>query len=358
MIFAVSPGTAGCGEERFIATLPIRLPPGSILQLPDESTQFTGTTGRLTIERLNHLYAVSLGPYPSRDAAEQGLAELRAAVLWCAIEFGTGVRYPVGTGAVSLFNEPITISTVQPMAYIGEVTGWKCADGHYEAEEALIRPDHKRLVRFESGQPTLTAGIDVERFAAKAEEALSFEHLSQVASDNKLKLAIEVAMSHRFEASDNAQFITLITSLEALLPDLPVPPESSTSIGEAVQIIRKKRDTFKKADPEWSELERLRGRIERLRIDSIGEGMRSFIDAALERHPGLGDRQALSKQVLAAYKARSGLLHDGHFPQAQLIAGLVFLRDFVPRLLRCLFIEAASASPANAPQPLSTMPQR
>ncbi|MBK7719102.1 MAG: hypothetical protein WAT33_02540 [Giesbergeria sp.] len=343
MIFAVSPGTPGCGEERFIATLPFRLSPGSILQLPDESTQFTGTTGRLTIERLHHLYAASLGPYPSTDAAEQGLAELRAAVLWCAIEFSAGVRYPIETGAVNLFDEPITIPAVQPMAHIREVTGWTSTDGRYEAGEALVRPDHKRLVRFEFGQATVTAGIPIERFVAKAEEALSFKHLSKIARDEKLKLAIEVAMSHRFEASDNAQFITLITSLEALLPDLPVSPESSVAITEAAHIIRNKRDTFPRADPEWSALARLLGRIDKLRADSIGEGMRSFINAALERHPGLGDRQAISKQVLDAYNARSRLLHDGHVSQARLSAGLDFLRDFVPRLLRCLFREAASA---------------
>jgi hypothetical protein len=238
------PGTAGRGEERFVATLPFWLSPGSTLQLPNESTQFTGATGRLTVERLHHLYTASLGPYPSTDAAEQGLAQLRAAVLWCAIEFGTGVRYSVQTGIVSLFDEPITIPTVHPMAHIGEVTGWECTDGHYDAGEAVIRPDHKRLVRFESGRATVTAGIAIDRFVAKAEEALSFERLSQVAGDNKLKLAIEVAMSHRFEASDNAQFITLITSLEALLPDLPVSPAASVAIAEAAQVIRGKRDTL------------------------------------------------------------------------------------------------------------------
>lgn len=341
MIFAISPGTAGRGEERFVATLPFWLSPGSMLQLPEESTQFTGATGRLTVERLHHLYIASLGSFPSTDAAEQGLAQLRAAVLWCAIEFGTGLRYPVETGAVSLFDQPITIPVVQPMAH-GEVTGWECTDGHYEAGEALIRPDHKRLVRFEFGRATMTAGIAVDRFVAKAEEALSFKHLSKVAGDDKLKLAIEVAMSHRFEASDNAQFITLITSIEALLPALPVSPAASVAIAEVAQIIRGKRDTLPRVDAEWSELERLLNRVNNLRLDSIGAGMRSFVNTILDRHPGLGDCQAISKQVCDAYNTRSRLLHDGNVPQEQLRAGLVSLRDFVPRLLRCLFREAAS----------------
>jgi len=343
MIFAVSPGTAGYGEERFVATLPFWLSPGSNLQLPNDSTLFTGTTGRLRVEKLHHLYAASLGPYPSTEAAEQGLAQLRAAVLWCAIEFGTGVRYPAETIAVSLFDTPITIPTEQPMAHIGNITGWECTDGHYDAGEAVIRPDHKRLVRFECGHATVTAGIAVERFVEKAEEALSFEHLSRVADDDKLKLAIEVAVSHRFEASQNAQFITLISSLEALLPDLPVSAAAAAAIAEAVQIIRAKRDKLRRADPEWSELERLLSRVDKLKIDSIGAGMRSFITAAVERHPDLGDPQTISTKIRDAYKTRSRLLHDGQVPQEQLRAGLVFLRDFTPRLLRALFREYASA---------------
>ena len=78
-------------------------------------------------------------------------------------------------------------------------------------------------------------------------------------------------------------------------------------------------------------------------MDPIGAGMRSFVNAALAKHPDLGDRQAISKKVRDAYNTRSRLLHDGHVPQEQLSADLVFLRDFAPRLLRVLFLEAASA---------------
>lgn len=343
MLFAISPGTVGNGDERYVATLPFWLSPGSILELPDSVSLVTGETGRLSIEKLHHLYTASLGPFPTMVAAEQGLSQLRAAVLWCAIEFRAGLRYAAHTEAVTLLDEPIKIPNTQPMAHVGKLTGWECTDGHYVAESALIRPEHKRLCRFESGRVTLTAGIAVDRFIAKAEEALSFERIAQVAGDEKLKLAIEVAVSHRFEASDNAQFITLITSLEALLPDLPVSPAAARAVAEASQLIRHKRDGLARADPEWSELERLRSRVEKLNVDSVGEGIRTFVSLVLQRHPELGDHQAIATQVREAYNTRSRLLHDGHVPGDQLRTGLEFLRDFVPRVLRSLFREAASA---------------
>lgn len=58
---------------------------------------------------------------------------LRAAVLWCAIEFGVGVRYSADTGAVTIFDEPIAIPDVEPMAHIGKITKWKSTEGCYEA---------------------------------------------------------------------------------------------------------------------------------------------------------------------------------------------------------------------------------
>ena len=343
MIFAVAPGSAGCGEERYISTLPFQLSPGVILRLPDESMQFAGATGGLRIERLRHQYVASLGPYPSKDAAQIGLADLRAAVLWCAIEFGVGVRYSADTGAVTIFDEPIAIPDVEPMAHIGKITKWKSTEGCYEAGVALVRPDHKRLVRLEVGRATVTSDIAVEHFIEKAEEALAFENLSGVAASDKLKLAIEVAMSHRFEASENAEFITLITSLEALLPEIHVSFTASAAIAEAEKVVRDKRNAFSRADPEWQELERLLGRVSKLKEDSIGEALRSFVDATLTRHPELGDRTAISKQVRNAYEARSRLLHNGHHPHGQLSASLNFLRNFVPRVLRCLFKEATTS---------------
>ncbi|MDY0167732.1 MAG: hypothetical protein RBS80_14385 [Thermoguttaceae bacterium] len=343
MLFSISPGTTGSGDERYVATLPFWLSPGSILQLPEGASVVNGATGRLTVERLHHLYSASLGPFPTAAEAEQGLAQLKAAVLWCAIEFGTGVRYPGKNEAATLFAEPITIPDTQPMVHIGKVTGWECIDGHYDAGAALVRPDHKRLFRVESGHATVTAGIAVDRFIAKAEEALSFERLQRVASDDKLKLAIEVAMSHRFEASYNAQFITLVTSLEALLPDLPVSPAATHAVAEAVQLIRGKRDALEKTDPEWPDLERLLSRAARLNVDSVGEGLRNFVDRALDAHPELGDRQVIAARIREAYNTRSRLLHDGHVPEERLRSGLKFLREFVPRVLRCLFRETAFA---------------
>lgn len=343
MLLVISPGTSGHGDERYVATLPFWLSPGSILQLPDGASLVTGATGRLKVEKLHHLYAASLGPFPTPASAEQGLAQLRAAVLWCAIEFRTGLRYPAQTAAVTLFDEPIEIPATEPMAHIGKVTGWERIDGHYDAGSSLIRPDHKRLCRFESGHANVTAGIAVDRFTAKLEEALSFERLAKVAGDDKLKLAIEVAMSHRFEASDNAQFITLVTSLEALLPDLPVSPSAALAVADAAQLIRVKRDACARAEPEWSDLERLLSRVGKLSVESVGEGMRAFVGSVLDRYPELGDRQAISTRLREAYNTRSRLLHDGHVPGDQLRSGLEFLREFVPHVLRCLFRETASA---------------
>ena len=334
-----SPGSTGSGPERYVASLPFELSPGSLVQLPKDVPNQTGLNGSLKLERLHHIYSLSLGPFPSPLDAEVGLANLRAAALWCAIEFGVGLRYPAGTQGATLFDAPIPIPPTQPMAFIGEMTGWLASDGHYDARLPVIRPDHKRLVRVEAGGATVTAGISIDRFMAKLEEALSFSGLSQASNDSKLMLAIEVALGHRFEVTDNARFISLVTSLEALTPDLAVTQSSAEAVEAAIRLTRTARDTIAREDPEWEAMNRLLSRIGKLKNDSIGEAIRSFIDDVMTRNPSLGDRNDIRKLVVGAYATRSRLLHDGSVAVDQLQCSLEFLRAFVPSLLRALFRE-------------------
>lgn len=346
MLFAVSPGTAGSGSERFVAFLPFWLSPGSLLQLPDGVRVAAGPGGKLSIERLHHLYAATLGPFSTAAEAEEGLNALRTAVLWCAMEFSIGLRYPVQASSVELFEQPYVIPPTQPMAHIGRLTGWTHTDGHYEADAALVRPEHKRLFRIEVGSPTVTAGIAVDRFLEKAEAALSFPRLAVLSSNRKLTLAVEIAMSHRFEASDRAQFIFLVTALEALLPDLSVTKTTASALDDAVSAIKSRRSALQKNDPELKELDRVLNRVSKLKQESVGEKMRSFVDAAVRRHPSLGDRDLVSAQIREAYRTRSTLLHQGNIDPKNLQERLSFLRQLVPQLLRALFLEHSHTSAA------------
>lgn len=341
MLLAISAGSDGSGQERFVASIPFVLSPGSTLQLSETAIHSFEGGGQVKLEKLQLRYSASVGPYVSEAEAQFGLQRLTAALLWSALEFNVGLRYPSERGLVHLHEQPMPILNVEPIAYIGKVTGWQETDGHYDADSPVVRPDHKRLVRFESGRATITAGIGSDNFMKKLAEALEFPKTSAVAEDKKLRLAIEICAGHRFEISDSAQFVALVTALEALLPDSVISAAAANALGSAHAAVLEARKRYPDDSVEWSQVNHLLSRIGKLKQEAIGTSMRNFALAAVQRHPDLGDADETSLALRDAYSVRSRLLHDGHVDSVLLGEKLAFLRQFVPKLLRVLFLETA-----------------
>jgi hypothetical protein len=268
-----------------------------------------------------------------------------AALLWASLVLGVGIQYAKARKPATLFDASQPIPDSEPMGYIRNVRGWEAADGHYEAEHATARPDHKRLIRREVGRATITVGVNSDNLLECLEQALLFPNLRAVVTDDKLKLAIELYAGHRFELSENAQFIALVTALEALLPGVDVSPAAIAVIGEATELVRETRDQQPRECEQWIELDRLRSRVNQLKYEAIGTSMRRFAESVILRNPELGDAAVVASSLRDAYSSRSRLLHNGISDQAAIGAHLGFLREFVPRLLRVLFEEASGARP-------------
>lgn len=342
MLLALSPGSNGTGNDRFTASIPFALSPGSALQLSGDPTCRIEGGEELKIEKLEQRYLASIGPYTSTLEAERGLQRLTAALLWSSLELNVGVRYPSARGLVNLYEIPIAIPTTEPMAYIGKVTGWHEIDGDYDADQSVIRPENKRLVRFEGGQVTLTAGIASNNFLNKLSEALRFSNPVAVVESSKLRLAIEICAGHGFEISPNAQFLVLVTALEALLPDTNIAPPAVQALNVAHSAVLEDRKKYPSNSQEWIEITHLLSRLGKLQHESIGASLRRYTSAIVQRHPDLGAPDITSIALRDAYSARSRLLHDGRVDPALLAQQLEFLKNFVPRLLRALFSETAN----------------
>lgn len=353
MIFAFSPGSDGSGPERYMVSIPFTVAPGYAINMP--ATPVIRATAESTpmLEKLHHLYSLKFGPYAMLEDAEDGLSEVAAALLWVSLSQGVGIKYAKDRRDPTVFQESSPINETGLMGHMRESPGWDATDGHYDAEYSIILPDHKRLVRWEAGRATLTVGVDVESFIAHLREALQFPNLRAVAIDEKLKLAIELCAGHRFELSANAQFFALVTSLEALLPDMLVSQSAAAALGSAAKTVRGVRDQHAKGTQEWADLSRLLSRVGELKHESIGMSLKAFVGAAIARNPDLGDEHTVIDNLRAAYSTRSRLLHDGIAELQAISSNLTFLRDFVPRLLTALFKEKSGCKHegplANAP---------
>lgn len=295
----------------------------------------------LKLEKLQLLHSLTLGPFPTEREADTGLDTVAAALLWASLALGVGIQYAHVRKQATIFDAPQPVSDSEQMGFIRNVRGWEATDGHYEAEHAIARPDHKRLIRWEMGRATITVGISSENFIGCIEQALLFPNLRAVIADDKLKLSIELYASYRFELSESAQFIALVTALEALLPDFDIAPTAMVVVSDAKELVRKARDQQPRASQEWIELDRMLSRVSTLRHEAIGTSMRRFAESVILRNPELGDATAIASSLREAYSARSRLLHDGIAIQSSIKAHLTFLCEFVPRLLRVLFEETS-----------------
>lgn len=341
MIFAVSPGSEGFGDARYAAYLPFVLAPGANLPPIEGPVEVNQGSVSLRLEKLHHIYALSSRSFPSEDAAAASLDELRASLLWASLRFGVGVSYSRTLGEVKLFEEPNPSPDSGPVAHVASVKGWAATDGHYEADKAAILPDHKRLTRWEMGRPSLIVGISIENFFSSLAEALSFDAIRAVVGNDKLKLAIELYAAYRFELSDNAQFITLVSALESLLPDMEIAEPSSAVLNKAKAVVSEYRDQYHQGSDEWSAVNHLLSRLGALKREAIGTTLRAYVSDVVSRYPNLGNGEEVSAKLRSIYSIRSTLLHDGRGDEHEISEALSFLRDFVPRMLTVLFREAA-----------------
>ncbi len=347
MIFAVAAGSEGSGSERYVAYLPFVLAPGASLGSLESPVTSTEGSLELKLEKLHHLHAVSLGPFSSTDVAACHLDRLRASLLWLSLEHAVGVSYSKILGDVKLFDAPQPVHDSGLISQVAAFVGWSATDGHYDAEKALIRPDHKRLMRWETGQVSVVIGIGVENFFKSLKEALLFSRLQDVMANEKLKLAIELYATYRFELSHNAQLITLVTALESLIPDMEIAACSATVLTQAKEVVKAGRDQYKQDSAEWSAVNHLLSRIGLLKTEAIATTLRDYVSLVASRHPELGEPEELSTKLRDVYSVRSTLLHEGHPPSQGIGEQLSFLREFVPRLLATLYQESATGPKAD-----------
>ncbi len=177
MIFAISPGSEGSGHERYVAYLPFVLAPGANIAPIEYPVTSTQGSFNLKLEKLHHHYALSSGPFPSEDAAAAHLDQLRASLLWLSLSYGVGVSYSKIIGDLELFGAPQPVAELDLVSQVARRVGWTATDGFYDADKALIRPDHKRLIRWESGQASVVLGITIESFFKSLSQTLSFASL-------------------------------------------------------------------------------------------------------------------------------------------------------------------------------------
>jgi len=164
VLFAISRGSDGSGTERYVVYVPFTLAPGASLGALEGPAVSTGSGYQLRVEKLQTLNAISLGPFSSVAEARSYIAKARACLLWVSLKFNCGVSYPKDLSEVVLLDESIPMPASGAIAKMASGWGWSATDGRYDAHQVVIRPDNKRLVRWEMGRASVTIGISIDNF--------------------------------------------------------------------------------------------------------------------------------------------------------------------------------------------------
>jgi hypothetical protein len=339
MLFSWSAGTDGSGSERYKAYLPFVIAPGASLKFEMPACLDFGDV-KVKLERLHTMYALGAGPVQDPESAKTLIHKLQAALIWFSLKKHVGVSYSKNVQTIEC-REPTLIADDSNLKGLSRAAGWTHVDGHFDSDKAGVLPEHKRLVRWETGRATLRIELSAANVCEVLKEGLQFNASERVIQDQKLRLAVEIFAAYRFELSKTAQFLTLITALEALLPDMAIPDAAEQALLRAKEAAAQMRDGYTSESAEWRSVDHLLQRIGGLKRQSIARTLQDYVERVLERHPKLASPE-IPRNLKDAYNARSKLLHDGTADESDMSEHIAMLSEFVPKLLAALYVEVAS----------------
>jgi len=336
-------GTPGDGEERYGIYLPFELPIGRELKVEPGGSSIELANTQFTVERLHHRYAIHGGGFLSKLDAEAFLNDLRTSLLWFSLTHRLGLRYPETNSDCTIYEEPNQISPDNKFTSLLTKRGWTASHGDFNADQAVIKPEHLCLTRWETGRVSVRTDLALDRFVSAIAHANQLPNLRGLRDHPRTRLAIEVYASVQFESSDQAQFLVLVAALEATLESQKVSDPVLCAVEAATGAVQELIESMgtEASDPE--PIRQFITRLQSLKEASIAQKIRDQIaknGGELEPWKSSGNLEAHLKDV---YSTRSRLLHDGTTDAERIKSGLAFLREFVPAYLVREFNRAASA---------------
>jgi len=342
MIFSCAIGSEGEGDNSFSIIFPLIFSLGKKLNIDSVSSFQMSDGQRYTLEKHHYQYSLKIEHFSTVEDARSYLDKLTASLRWVSLKNKLGIRFPTETHEPKIADSPIIVSEKSNIYEIVNNKGWGVIDGNYDIDKLTIIPEHKKLMRWESGHAIVTIGLNPENVFNDINEGLSFPRLNNILSEKKLCLAIELYSAYQFEVSTTAKFIKLVTVIEALLPDLKIPKEVIPILERAKKVIKDERKAAKSRGENTDSIEHLMSRLGGLKRQSIGSSMEIFISNCLSDFPELGKKDIIIPKLKELYDVRSSLLHDGEFEDIVLQEGIKMLAVFVPNLLTKLYIKCSS----------------
>lgn len=347
MVFGFSVGSIGVGDESYSLHIPLVLSSGSNISIEDAKFVNQFNDLKVVIEKHHYsLYLLKISSFDSMAEAQICLEKIFASLYWISLKNHFGIKFSKIIQEIKIYEEPIFITEESNMYEPINNAGWTSIDGDYDIDKTTIIPEHKRLIRFATGQATMQLDCNPESFVSELQECLKLPSLENIIEQKKLCTAIELYSAYSFEVTLTGKFVKLITVLESLLPDAKsIPDHAKILLEEAKNLIKEKQKAVKSSGVETDSIDRLINRLGELKKQSISYSMKTYIIDVLNEFPDLKNiSPIIEDQVKEAYKSRSVMLHTGVFNDQELQNHISLLNYFIPQLLNKLFLKYANNS--------------
>ncbi len=309
----------------FTIRLPFSIPPGHDLTDIPCCAEIAGHDCQL--KKHGGFFVLEVRGFNTEDAAKAFLSKLGTGLLWAAVKRGVALTFNLNIRSVTYAQDPEQAR--QNLSRTLNLHIDKPVDGLGDASDTATYPSQKYIRWVSLGTPTVVVSSDPRQFLAAVSDGTALPDAELIPKDEKLRLAIDLYCLSQYEASQNARFLALVTSLEVLLPTKERP---ALIVGAIDQWIAQAKAlmTEPKIEPDiCRSLQALITGLDNLKSESITSRIREFIQDLLSA-AGHEDAMKLAKKAADLYSKRSRLVHTG---QADIGNGVSALEGIVRKIL-------------------------
>jgi hypothetical protein len=318
---------------------PFRLPEGQVIGDGNDFIEIT--QGKYRLSKSRNWYALSVNGFASEVQARSAITSMWVGLKWVMLNANLAPSATVELSQVTYCENPLAAAANLSRSFNAKIDG--PVDALIDGSRPTVFKTAKQIRSLTMGDVTLTFGTPAVRLFQLLDEHSQFSAPTKPMADSKLQVALELYTAYFSESSQNARFLTLVMSLEAL--------SSPTLRTELVLGLLKKwqndvveaKSMLSPDDVHISELESLSQDILYKRESSIRSQIRALVFDTLSC-AGNSDAHEVAKCAVKIYDHRSTLVHKGSLENSVLSDATSTAKLIVERVLRCRFLAEAQVN--------------
>jgi hypothetical protein len=320
---------------------PFKLPPSQKISSTEHCEQRADLT--YSLKKNDEQYVLTVTGFSSQESAEKYISVIRSGLAWVLLNKGLSFQADTELQNIAYTKDPYEAAKNLSKNFgITIKGGMERVDGLIDSNRPAVYASDKTIRTSTVGTPHSIVVITIasDMFPLLLEGA-SFPHASNLVTDRKLLLALELYGAYFTEYSINAKFLTLVMALEVLASGRRrrrvVLDLLDKWIGEVKRLLE--QPNLNQEDQE--SLEALKGELQARQEESIRRKIRALVHDTLAKNDD-ADAYNTARQAVQIYDQRSTLVHNGTLPVSELRSATRNAKRIMERLLKAIYLSSVS----------------